>query len=117
MRINLAAFCEPVNLSDDTQWRSEEQKDKKKPHPKTDDTEEVVLLYFLLPNYTKKRLTVFFCFFKIMQFEQVGTRQECPLTPVWNIPQINRIIVKESLLIGNQKGVLGWLNHSLFSFS
>lgn len=49
-----------------------------------------------------------------MQFERVGTGQECPLTTVWNIPQVNKIIVKESLLIGNQKVVLGWLNHSLF---
>lgn len=38
-----------------------------------------------------------------MQFEQVGTGQECPLTPVWNIPQVNRIIIKESLLIGNRE--------------
>lgn len=76
-------------------------------HPKSDKTEEFVLVYFLLPNYTKKRLTrhmfFFFFFFNIMQFEQVGTGQECPLTPVWNIPQVNRIIIKESLLIGNRE--------------
>lgn len=52
-----------------------------------------------------------------MQFEQVGTGQECPLTPVWNIPQVNRIIIKESLLIGNQEVPLDSLNQSLFSFS
>lgn len=51
-----------------------------------------------------------------MQFRRVGTGQECPLTPVWNIPQVNRIIVKESLLIGNQKGVLGQLNQAFFFF-
>lgn len=77
---------------------------KKKWNPKTDDT-EVVLLYFLLPKYIKKRLTVVL-FFNIMQFEQVGTGQECPLTSVWNIPQVNWIIIKKKPLIVNQEASL-----------
>lgn len=35
--------CEPVNLSDDTQWSSG---NKKKKIPKTNDTEEFLLSYF-----------------------------------------------------------------------
>lgn len=53
-----------------------------------------------------------------VQFRQVRTEQERPLTPVWNIPRENRKIGKESLLIGNQRSFLRRLDRSrLFCFS
>lgn len=56
-------------------------------------------------------------FLNIMPFEQVRTGQECPLTLACNIPQVNKIIIKERLLIGNQKGVLGLFFFHFHNFS
>lgn len=108
MTINLATLIVSQRICQTTLHRAQ----KKNQNPKTDATdEEVGLIYFLFPQFLITKKTAETVFFLDAHCEQVGAGQECPLTPVGNIPQVNRIIGKESLLIGNQRGsiVLFWV--------
>lgn len=98
--------CQPVNLSDDTRCVGKKNRKELK--------EKELCFIFWYRNFKQYKESTHFSNIYNAQFEQVGTWKECPLTPVWNIPQVNRIIGKESLVIGNQRGDLGRLNQSLF---
>lgn len=49
---------------------------------------------------------VYTTLFFILAFKSLTKLWKVPITPVWNIPQVNKFFVKKCIMIGYERGIL-----------